>query len=88
MLGELVVVAMLACMAVMAAVYWQVPAGPECPRCGALTRELSAGGRGTGRSALDRLLFAVRCPVCGWDGRLRRRPPASELAWVRRGRRS
>ena len=83
MLGELVVVAALACLAVLAGAYWRVPLGPECPRCGALTLE--------GRSRLssmwpsvDRLLIAVQCPVCGWDGHTRRRPPVTEVARLRR----
>ncbi len=87
MLGELVVVAALACMAVLAGAYWRVPLGPECPRCGALTREPRSRLAPT-RPALDRLLFAVKCPMCGWDGRTRRRPPVTEVAPAgRRGRR-
>ncbi len=84
MLGELVVAA-LACMAVLAGVYWAVPTGPECPRCGAIAP------RRRGASvlpSLGNLLFAVGCPVCGWNGHVRRRPPAAALAPVRRrGRR-
>ena len=80
MLGELVVVAALAALTGM---YWRVPAGPECPCCGALARE----GRGLGPSRpLDRLLIAVRCPVCGWDGHMRRRPPLAMVARRRGGR--
>lgn len=87
MLGQLVVVAALVCMLALAAYLWWVPSGPACPRCGALARERRRGYPSGNRVGplLDRALLAAECPVCGWEGRMRRRPPVGVVARARRG---
>lgn len=78
MVVQVVAVFVVVAVAALAVFMRRSAAGPGCPRCGALTRERpDAAGP---HAWLERISFAAECPVCGWNGRLRRQPPLAVLA--------